>query len=82
MPRKGYQAITLTLKDEVVEALDSFGDTRSNAVSQLVLRHKAALQYKGDDTPEALAAYIKQRIPEFSKEQVIDLIVACLEYLK
>jgi hypothetical protein len=84
MPRKGYQ--TITLKDGVIEILDSLGGTRSDTLSKLILQHKLALQRidaagEGEST-EALIAHIKEKLPDFTRQQIIDLIVDALFFLK
>jgi hypothetical protein len=83
MPRKGYQSITL--KDEVIEILDSLGGTRSDTLSKLILQHKLAFQRTSSagegESIEALIAHIKERLPEFNRQQAADLIVAVLSHI-
>jgi hypothetical protein len=82
MARDGYQSVKLTLKAGVVEALDSLETSRSEIISKLILQQAESLQTTDVDTkgepPEALISYVKKRLPEFSRQEAADLIVAIL----
>jgi hypothetical protein len=84
MPRKGYQ--TVTIKDEVVAILDSLGGSRSDTLSRIILQHKLALQRTSAQsegkTPTELIVHIKEKLPYFTRQQIIDLIVEALVFLK
>jgi hypothetical protein len=85
MTRKGYQSIQITLKDDVLEALDSLGSSHSGIASKLILQHIESLQKieiaMKDEPPEALICYVKTRLSGFSRQQAADLIVAVLSRL-
>jgi hypothetical protein len=84
MSQKGYQNVTL--KDEVIAILDSLGDTRSNTIFKLLLQQKLISQNTSaaseGETPEALIAYMKERLPDFTSQQIMDLVVEVVSYLK
>jgi predicted CopG family antitoxin len=85
MPRDGYQSIKITLTDDVVEALDSMGSSRSGVISRLILSQKQILDKTGDvfdsDSPEALTSYIKKKLPEFSRQEAANLIIVVALHL-
>jgi hypothetical protein len=92
MPRKGYRTIELTLKEQIVEALDNLGGTRSGTVSKLILQRQRSSQRdnpvgevesaESTDSPEILIAHITEKFPDFTRQQIIDLITDALFYLK
>ena len=85
MPKDGYVNLQITIKKEDVEILDGLGETRAKTVLRLIrqeaiARQRVAAAGEGE-TATALIAHLKEKLPDFSKEQVIDLIVELVRSL-
>lgn len=85
MPRKGYASITV--KDEIAEILDSFGGTRSDVVTKLILQHQLAQQKKDAGSEVGvldvqITTLLKETLPTYTRQQIVDLVVEILSYIK
>lgn len=86
MPKPGYVNLQITLSKEDVETLDGLGDTRAQTVLRLIRQEAIARQRVTaggtDETVTALVAYLKEKLPDFTREQLIELIIELVRSLE